>query len=121
MNQQQRNYAIERISETKKAKIAAVTERFTTQEKKVSSEEKIEMIRRGKVKLNKTVRNHDYLVNSFDFSKHESEKKIDHAKADPIIASINEAARKATDNIMLAGDAEALKAIEDFEKAVGRL
>lgn len=121
MNQTQRSYAIGRIHEAASKKIAAVTERFTTQEKKIPSEEKIEMIRQGKVKLNKIVRQHDYLVNSYDFSRYESSKKIDHTKADPIIAVINDAARKATDNIMLAGDEEALKAIKDFEKVIQRL
>jgi len=120
MNQQQRSYAIERINEAKKVKIAAVTEKYTTQEKEISKKEKVELIRKGSVKLLKDATGNDYLYRSFDFSKYESEKKFDHARVDPIIKAIQDAARKATDNIMLAGDAEALKAIEDFEKAISK-
>jgi len=120
MNQQQRNYAIDRINQTKDGKIKSVKERFTSQEKKLSFEEKVALIRKGTVRLNGECRYNNSLTSCFDFSKYESDEKFDHAKAGPIMAAINDAARKAKDNIMLAGDTEALKAIEDFEKSVAK-
>lgn len=122
MNQRQRDYAITRINESANAKIATVKDKFITPGRKISFGEKVDLIRKGSVKLCKDVsQNYIHLVDAFDFSKYESEKKFDEEKALPFITAITQISVRAKDKIMLAGDEEALKAIADFEEKIGKL
>lgn len=120
MNQKQREYSYQRIVAIETTKIAEVKKRFTVAAKKLEYDDKIKLIKTGKVKLRDNLDLYSKLGNAYDFSKHECEEKVD-SKVDLIIAKIKKEAQAAKDRIMLAGDNEALSAITSFEKSMEKL
>ena len=123
MNQQQRSYALGRIIDIQKEKIAEVKARFTTPEKELSEDETLALVRAGKVKLRTDVYLHRYtdLNRAFDFSKYEHPQQYDAAKGDPIVTKINRAAGKASDIVMLGIEAKAADAITKFIAEIEKL
>lgn len=122
MNQKQRDYSAQRIQDLEVAKIAEVKKRFTIPETRLAFEEKIALIRSGKVKIKPSgIDSYTRILNAFDFSKYEQNEKMDEAKANVIIAKIKKEAQAVKDMIMLAGDSEALTYITTFEKAIEKL
>jgi hypothetical protein len=119
MNQEQRKYAMGRIALSAQIKKKEVEERFT--KKRISDDEMVRLVRDGKVKLLNEVKAHTYLRYAFDFSKYETTGGLDEAKANPILLVISKASQSAQDNIMLADDAAALKAIKDFDLAMSKI
>jgi len=122
MNQHQRSYAVERINTIVKEKILEINKKFITPAKKISSENKLDLIYSGKVKLipRAEMRDYTHITSAFDFSKYECEERKD-PQADTIIEKIKIITRNTKDAIMLAGDQEALTAIQDFEKIIFKL
>ncbi|MFA5323754.1 MAG: hypothetical protein WC373_13870 [Smithella sp.] len=119
MNQEQRNYALGRISFMETEKIEEVTNKFTTPEVELGFKEKVELARKGKVPVTTNkIDAYDHFGDIFDFTKYEKKAAFNSAKANPIIASIRKLATKTRDKIMLAKDTEALAAIDEFEKTI---
>lgn len=122
MNQKQRDYSVQRIQSLEASKIAEVKKRFTTAGTSLGFDEKISLIRSGKVKIKSSgIDPYTKLQHAFDFSKYEQNEKIDEAKVNAAIAKIHKEAEAAKDAIMLAGDVEAISAISSFEKAIEKL
>jgi hypothetical protein len=119
MNQKQRDYAFGRISFLADGKISDVKKKLTTPAVELSFQEKIALIKKGKVVLKDNVSRYDNVDDAFDFSRYEKKKSIDMKKAEPIIEKIRTNATKAMDKVMLAIETEALAAILDFEKFIG--
>jgi hypothetical protein len=122
MNQTQRNYAVERINELANSKIKEVEKRFTTPEKRLKTSQKFDLIYSGKVNLLPRSKIDSYvnLRDAFDFSKFEN-KEVKDPKADDVICKINLARRDAKDAIILSDDAEALRAIKNFESIINKI
>lgn len=122
MNQQQRNYAVERINDLSKQKIIDINKKYTTDAVFLSGEEKIDLIYKGKVKLvsRKNVNDWTKLISSYDFSSFEH-KEVRKKEADVIIEKIKTITRSTKDSIILSGDSEALDAIKQFEALISTL
>ena len=125
MNQKQREYALQRIEQIEREKVTEVTAKFTTPGKSLSRDDQDDLIREGKVKLlpinEIDLYSYTYTRNLFDFSKYITESSLDAKKANPLIDQIEKAAQDAKDSIMLAEADDALKAIQSFETAIGKI
>jgi len=119
MNQEQRKYAMGRIALSAQAKEKEIKEKFT--KKRLLDDEMVQLVREGKVKLLAKAEAYTDLRYAFDFSKYETKGGIDETKANPILLAISNARQSAQDNIMLADDAAALKAIKDFDLAMSKI
>jgi hypothetical protein len=104
MNQQQRSYALNRINEIQKEKVAAIKARFTMPAKKLEGEEFVSLIRAGKVKLRADAQYYHDLNKAFDFSKYEHAERYDSTKGDPIIFKVEKEAGKAKDIVMFTNE-----------------
>ncbi len=120
MNQQQRSYALNRISEAEKEKVAEIRREATKPEVKLSDSQKVNLVRAGKVKLLPDAHAYTDLRYAFDFSAHESDAIIV-GTADAIVSKVKLAADKARDTVMLDDELKALKAINDFVAVIGKL
>lgn len=121
MNQEQRNYALGRITFMTDTKVKEITEKFTSPAVKLSFDEKVALVRNRKVLLTPSkIDKYDHLDDIFDFSKYEKKEAFNEAKAKPTITMIRDRATKVRDKIMLAEGMEALAAIEEFEKFIAR-
>jgi hypothetical protein len=120
MNHTQRKYAMERVESIAKYKIAAIKDKHTTKGVCLSSQERVALVRKGKVKLRPdnciNYKSCGYFSDHFDFSRYESSNSFNQAAFDKEIKPISLKAQEIKDQLML-GDAEqALKQIQDFEK-----
>lgn len=116
MNQKQREYAIERVRALRGKRILALKEKYITPAKRLSRQEKFELVRSGKVKVrneNEDFAPH-YWVDLFDFSKFEAEAKA-HPKFDEFVDAEKARAQKVIDEIMLGDAEEALNLIRVYE------
>ena len=118
MNQSQRNHAIERIKNLRQKKIEDAT--VVKEAKTLSSIERINLIRRGAVKLKPQSKinkmwsgNLGDIDRVFDFSKYAwNEQEIIDPKR---LSLINKKTEEAIDQIMLGDAEEAIKIIKEFE------
>lgn len=116
MNQQQAKYTIARIDQLEARKLEELRKACTTPAKRLSSHERADLIRKGKVKLRADctdINYHTDVVNAFDFSKHEwSERLSDDHEARA--AAVKAQASRVRDEVMLGDNAEALKLLREF-------
>jgi hypothetical protein len=126
MNQTQKKYAIERINTILHRKLADVKQRFITKGKKLTYEERLQLIRSKKVWLKTEkalIGKRSYDLNDiddvFDFSKYEYASTLDQNGYDKIADKIEKKATLIKDHIMIGSASEALKMIEDFQDFSG--
>lgn len=117
MNQQQRKYALARVSEIKEYKLLKLKEECTEKEARLNDKERLEAFKKGEFKIRKDVSKistYTHIVNVVTFNA-EKEKvffdKIFTAKS----ALIEKQASKVADEIMLGDALEAMKLLEKFE------
>jgi len=119
MNQKQKEYAADRISSIKKAKLEALKVQHTTKGKHLSDPDKNRLIRDGKVKLRSDkVLSEMYprsLYKVFDFSKYGTNDNFDQKAYDVAAAKVHAEAARLTDELMLGDAKSVLQAIRDFE------
>lgn len=120
MNQQQRNYALNRVDEIFKDKKAAITAKHTVEGKSLSSEERADLVRSGKIKMRADCREidtHDYVRSVFDFSKFETKDSKDQKKIDAEIKKLKQKCDAAKDEMMLGDEDVARKMLSELEAA----
>ena len=119
MNQKQKEYAQGRVNRIKDTKIDAAKQVFTTAGKTLEKPEKYELIADGSVVVKSwTTVDSNYnpkLYDSFDFSEYEKDAVVDQAKLTKRVATIEDAAKHAVDEIMLGDSQEALELIKALE------
>ena len=119
MNQQQKNYAMARVSFITESKKKEIIAKFTTPAKKLTDQQATDLIASGKVKfLPMKFNRYTDLFDAYDFSKYESDAVYDEVRANPLIAKLQAESVKVQDILMLGDEDDALKAIRDFEKFV---
>lgn len=120
MNQKQREYAVSRVNGIEREKLNLLRRETTTPEVALSEENKVDLIRRGKVKLNPdklSEYSSHHVFNAFDFSAHEKGAVFDEKSFNKGAALINSEGQRVKDEIML-GDAEtAKKLVQEFAAA----
>jgi len=126
MNQQQKNYIRKRVNDILNIKTSEARQKFQINAKTLTNEERIHLIRQGKVKLKppsalRAIGNYGININSvFDFSKFESQGKFNQAAYSKYLKELRTKANDVTDKVMLGPDAEeALKMLKDFEAYEG--
>ena len=122
MNQQQRKYAMQRVTDIKDEKISALQTRYTKKGKSLTWAERIRLIRKGLVKLkaNQSINelfwhNQGEIEHVFDFSKYEYTDTLDEKLFTLGQDRILKKFTKIIDEIMLGDAKEAMKLIRDFE------
>ena len=122
MNLTQKRYAEERIKEMSQAKIRVAEQTLTVPDKRLRAGERIELIRKGKVKLlspralaARPSHCRDYLSDVFDFSKFEDQNPKQ-VKLDRRRAAILKRSKQIRDEILLGDREAALENIAAFEK-----
>lgn len=118
MNQKQREYAINRIQEIALKKATQIKEQGTTKAKKLSRDEKHELIKNGSVTLKSDLGAYTYVWDAYDFSEYESSECLKDGTIQEI-ELVHSEARKAADKIMLGTSPQALAAITSFEERHG--
>lgn len=122
MDASQRKYAIERVGTLLATKTKALKDQFTKPHKTISSKERAELVRSGRVKLKPEVKGIDcYLdiVQAFDFSEYEWGAKLDSKGYEKALKPFTREAQRIKDTLMLGDSMEALEAIEKFAKMCG--
>lgn len=117
MNMQQRSYAFGRIAGVVQAQEKALRAAHTKAAKRITDEERAELVRSGKVKLKasiRTISTYTDVDDAFDFSKFVWDDKLDLAAFDKAFLPIKAEADRVRDQIMLGDSTEALQAIEAF-------
>jgi hypothetical protein len=119
MNQAQKNYAIKRISDIERKKLAALEAECTVEAIYLKDTEKYDLIKSGKVSLRprkEVEANHYSRIDDFyDFSKFRRDRGMTECfpkRKEKIQAE----AAKTRDLVMFGTEKDALKAIQDFEK-----
>ena len=126
MNQVQRVYIRKRVDGIKAVKSAEARAKFTTPAKTITNQERIHLVRAGKVKLksDKDIRTgvgaySCYLNTVFDFSKYETKGSVDQDKLSKYNKKLTAKANEINDSVMLGDAEEALQMIKDFESFNG--
>ena len=121
MNQQQKNYAMNRVSEVCRGKVQEVRE--TVEADELSDDHIWELAQKKKIKLHKELDTYNWrgngkhysLVEIFDVDKLLEPSKKDQRWRDQMIEKIEKRAQAIKDNIMLGDAEEALRAIKELE------
>lgn len=124
MNQQQKNYAMNRVDSILEKKTSKISrEKFKTKAKELNNLQMIELIRSGKVKLkskDKIIKmrswDTDSIKHVFDFSKYITKEIFDHEGYNKKINPYVKEAQKIKDQLMLGDAEEAIRLINKFEK-----
>jgi hypothetical protein len=121
MNQKQKEYAIERVTNIFSSKQQSIEAKYTVESKPISGNEMIDLVLKGKCPKRKNpdrprYNNSVYLRDVFDFSKFEVVGGTDYKKAGKEIAPIRAEFQRIKDQIMLGDAEEAVKLIEKFAK-----
>lgn len=119
MNQTKLNYAMQRVKDIERLKLAALHEKLTTPGTKVSGKEILEMIRNGTMPFNKkgcmtSVEQYTDAHYIFDFEAVGKPEKFDQKKYDVGAKEITKKAGKIRDQIMLGDELVALNLITEF-------
>lgn len=115
----QREHAIKRINEIADAAKKAVREKHTSKAVTLSSEQKIALIKAGKVKMLPNVNYMAYTnpIHIFNYSAHEKAAVLSPVGKAKLTA-IEKQHTKTIDEVMLGDAAYALEAIQNFEKNI---
>jgi|WetSurSiteA1Bulk_404760.scaffolds.fasta_scaffold113748_2 hypothetical protein len=112
MKQEQKKYAMGRIDQVINSKMNEARRKFSTPEIRLSNEDKLKLIKAGKVELKAG----HYGEFTADFSKFERNEAFDHDKYKVIEKDLFALATTAKDKIMLGDDCEsAMKVLETLE------
>lgn len=117
MNHTQRQYALNRLTDIYKEKTNKLEEVSTTKAKTLTSQEKVALIRKGKIKVlpDAKINFNTYfdLDNAFDFSSHEKEEIIS-KNFESKLALLKERYDSVRDEVMLGDEVAALIKIKSF-------
>ena len=117
MNKTQQQYATSRVDGLLAKKEAALKTKFTKEAQVISPEERVALIRSGKVKLRSDVTQiHSYtdVSDVFDFSKYAWPRTLNADAFEKAFRPLADEAQSLKDTIMLGDSTEALAAIEKF-------
>jgi hypothetical protein len=116
MNQHQKQYALNRISDEQGKKLFQAGQKYKIDKVVIPDSQRIDMIFQGKVKLlpRNRIENHTDLCDSYDFSKYENEASHKDGYTE-VCFVIKRTAQEAKDQIMLGDADEALKLIQKLE------
>ena len=124
MNQTQKNYTCKRIREIAEEHRHSARQAATSHGSKnsLTHGQRLNLVRRGKVKLLSPARTLEldnyrtqYIEDVFDFSAYEWDAKVNSKSYDKAIIKINQEELKVIDAVMLGGEDEALKCLQDFQ------
>lgn len=117
MNQKQKKYAYDRVRGLLDIKYRKIEEKYTTPAIKLTFDEKVKLIDKGRVKLlpRSVLRDYTDLVDAFDFSSFETEAKFNKEQMSKLKDKAQALAMKAQDEILLGDSTKALAAIREFE------
>jgi len=125
MNQQQKNYACDRIRAMRDRAKTSIRRKCTTPSIKLTQSQQVDLVLSGSVTINKKVLREGrsgyrtlYLSEIFNFSAHEKEQVFDEKQYERLYGPVKESAQKALDEIMLGDSEVALNKIRDFEKKI---
>ena len=126
MNQLQRTYIKRRVEGILAEKIAESRVKFTAKSKMLTNQERIQMIRAGKVKMKSekdllSAGNYGslYINTIYDFSKFEVKGGLDQAAHSKHTKKLKAKANEICDTVMIGDAEEALKMIKEFENFKG--
>jgi len=126
MNQVQRVYIRKRVEGILASKLADARVKFTIKADMLPHQERIQLIRAGKVKVKSekdlmTPGNYGnlYVNTIFDFSKYETKGGLDQKAYQACSKKLTAKAHDINDSVMLGDAEEALKMIKDFERFNG--
>lgn len=113
----EKQYARHRVHQIANAKVAALRVKYQKPGKQLTGEQRIDLIRSGKVKLFPDARWHGYdnVTALFDFAKYEFDESFD-PKFEKEAAVVMQRAGDIEDEIMLGDNEEALQMIREFQK-----
>lgn len=117
MNQQQRKYALARVSEIKTVKIERLKKELTKPAVRLNKEQRLSAFRKGEFTIKKEateISNYTYVVDIISFNA-ESEEKFDKEKFHKQSLLIEKQANQVSDEIMLGDAQEAMRLLEKFE------
>lgn len=117
MNKSQQEYARGRVRKILEMKKLEITAKHTKEAKSLTSEERANLLRSGKVKLRPDVtkiESYTDVTDVFDFSKYAWPRAIDTAAVEKAMAPLEAEATAIEDQIVLGDGSEALAAIERF-------
>ncbi len=126
MNQAQRVYIRKRIEGITSVKLTEARVKFTTVAVTQTNQERVQLIRSGKVKLKTDTEiraimgaYNTSISTIFDFSKYETKGFTDQDKLNKYKKKITAKANEINDSVMLGDAKEALQMIKDFENFNG--
>lgn len=116
MTKAQQVYAIQRLDQIYKEKLADLKSKYTTPAKKLTPEEKVELAKTRKVSMRdkKTFSTYAYFYDAFDYSDYEYEESLSQEGA-KLISELTTKYEDTSDLIMLGDAFEALNAIQNFK------
>lgn len=115
MNQTQLKYARERANKIFKEKEVALTNKYTTPAKTLTTDQKLEALKAGDFKIVKSTKGSYNRMwwNDVDFG--ETFAVIDVEKRDPELAELRKKFEALTDELVLGDNETALQLLKDFE------
>lgn len=118
MNQQQKKYALERITEIYKKKSAAIKEKHTTKAVRLSPQERLKAFKSGKFKIRpdaSTIGSYTDVVDIITFND-EAPEKADDKKISALQDALDKEYNRVRDEIVLGDPGAALELIRKFEQ-----